>query len=84
MLRYGITYCKKGYYPCSTACAIDRTMSIGTGQAKLKGLKENLRDSLNKSCKYCGFFMFKDFKKKPGYYSPSWKKALKEYKKKLS
>jgi hypothetical protein len=80
VLRYGLTLSQFGYYPCSTCFAIDRTMGLNLGQKELP--RDNFRSVLHKSCRYCGFFLYSNFRNKPGTMSLTWKKVLKKYKQK--
>lgn len=78
----GKSLTKHGYYACPNAGSIDRIMGFNLGRKTLPEDKDSMREQLEKLCPYCGLFLFEDYRKKPGYWSKSWKKAFANYQKK--
>jgi len=64
------------------AGAIDRTSGFNIGRKKLPADDDEMRDQLDKLCRYCGFFLYSGYRRKPGYNSKTWKKQFEIYKQK--
>jgi hypothetical protein len=79
----GLTITRNGYYPCATSNGIDRVRGLNLGRKNLPDDSDSMREILNKTCRYCGFYGYKkDSDFKPGYRSPSWEKSFEKYEKK--
>lgn len=73
---------KNGYYPCGHANGVDRVFGFDLGRTNLPSDDDSMREILDKTCRYCGYYVYYDPKVEPGFQSKSWKKAIDKYKKK--
>ncbi|EKD28221.1 MAG: hypothetical protein ACD_79C00384G0001 [uncultured bacterium] len=75
----GIGLTRYGYYPCAVAGAIDRVFGFDKGRKKLPLKDDDMYDQLKLFCRLCGHFRqgYTSIKEEK---SPTWKKALENYK----
>jgi hypothetical protein len=73
---------KNGYYPCGHANGVDRIFGFNLGRKSLPSDDDSMREILDKTCRYCGYYVYYDPKVEPGFQSKSWQKAIKQYTKK--
>lgn len=82
ILSGGLSLNKYGYYPCCAAGAIDRVLGFDLGLKNFPNKCElEMRKRLEVFCKYCGAFLYSDYKKPFGYASPMWVEFFEKYKK---
>ncbi len=74
----GIGFNAFGFYPCTTAAAIDRIFGFNKGKKELPPEEYTFLDELSCFCRLCGFFN-RSLNLKDSV-SPQWQKALQRYK----
>ena len=52
----GMGFTPNGYYPCAIAGGIDRVLGFNLGKTRLPHAPDDMFDSLNVFCQYCGHF----------------------------
>lgn len=77
----GFGFTPFGFYPCGTAGAIDRVFGFDVGLKALPTRREEMLESTEKLCGYCGFFWEKlgVSVKTSETVSQSWQEALDRY-----
>jgi hypothetical protein len=70
-----------GYYACVGAATIDRVFGFDLGRQELPAAGDDVESVLPQFCRLCGFFRLNvsSYGAKPGDVSPTWQRALEEW-----
>lgn len=77
----GINLSPYGYYCCGAGAGIDRVFGFNVGRKSMPESSDSMRDQMEVLCGYCVHFKATKRRKiSREHLSPSWQKALEEYK----